>query len=391
MSLATTHDHPTLPYGYPQLADQTVERNVFFEPQMLAPALDHLAPESVQFCVAAEPETGIALAAMPVARAQGRYGPLPTPVPLTVWHHPYSMVGTPLISTEEPDLALQKLLAKALDRCDGPPVLLMPMIRVDGPFWPLLQDILKATNRRYRVLESYQRAGLSVADPKAVTLRKLIGKKSAQSIRASRRKLQERGTLDHDAARHPADIGAALERFLALEAGGWKGRTGTALSSIGHEGFARDAVLALAETGRSRVDIMTLDGTPVAATLSICAGSEKAPLWMPWKTAYDEAHADAAPGSVALHDLTEALLTQSAEANTPFLLDSLAGPESVIANRLWRHPWSFVDVIVDLKPGGSAAFRPIIMAETARRSAYLTAKAARRAIKTRNRTLNLRP
>lgn len=381
MSLATTHDHPTLPYGYPQLADQTVERNVFFEPQMLAPALDHLAPEGVQFCVAAEPETGIALAAMPVARAQGRYGPLPTPVPLTVWHHPYSMVGTPLISTDEPDLALQKLLAKALDRRDGPPVLLMPMIRVDGPFWPLLQDILKATGRRYRVLESYQRAGLNVTDPKAVTLRKLIGKKSAQSIRASRRKLQERGTLDHNTATHPADIEAALERFFALEAGGWKGRTGTALSSIGHEGFARDTILALAETGRSRVDIMTLDGTPVAATLSICAGSKKAPLWMPWKTAYDETHADAAPGSVALHDLTEALLTQSAQTNTPFLLDSLAGPESVIANRLWRHPWSFVDVIVDLKPGGSAAFRPIIMAETARRSAYLTAKAARHAIR----------
>ena len=385
MSLATTHERPSLPYGYPQLAEKVIERNVFFEPQMLTPALKHLAPDDVLLCTAADPETGIALAAMPVARAQGRYGLVPTPVPLTVWHHPYSMVGTPLISTDEPDRALQKLLAKTLDRRDGPPVLLMSMVRVDGPFWPRLQDVLKTTDRRYRVLENYQRAGLNVTDPKDVTLRKLIGKKSAQSIRASRRKLQERGTLDHKTATRPADVEVALEHFLALEAGGWKGRTGTALSSMGHDGFARDTVRALAETGRSRVDVMTLDGTPVAATLSICAGSEKAPLWMPWKTAYDEAHADAAPGSVALHDLTEALLTQSAEADTPFLLDSLAGPESVIANRLWRHPWSFVDVIIDLKPGGSAAFRPIIMAETARRSAYLTAKAARHAIRARKR------
>lgn len=381
MSLATTHsERPSLPYGYAQLAEQVIERNLFFEPQVLAPALHHLAPDGVQFCVASDPETGIPLAAMPLARAHGRYGPMPTPVPLTVWHHPYSMAGTPLIGSEEPTRALQKLLTKAFRRNDGPPVLLMPMVRIEGPFWELLQEVLSSTDRRYRIIESYARAGLNVANAKDVTLRRLVGKKSAQSIRSSRRKLQERGTLSAQTMSKRADLPDALELFFKLEASGWKDRAGTALTSVGHDRFAGETALALAETDRSRLDIMTLDGKPIATTLSIRGGSAHAPLWMPWKTAYDEAHSDCAPGSVALYDLTEALLAESAEADRPLLLDSLAGSGSVIANRLWRHPWNFVDLIIDLKPGGAASFRPIVMAEMARRSAYLAAKAARRAL-----------
>ena len=102
------------------------------------------------------------------------------------------------------------------------------------------------------------------------------------------------------------------------------------------------------------------------------------PLWVPWKTAYEERFSAAAPGALCLSLLTDALL-RDAQANThPFRLDSLADSQSVIANRLWRDRWHFVDVMIDLTPGGSGAFRAMLIAEMTRRSAYEKARHARR-------------
>jgi hypothetical protein len=122
--------------------------------------LRHLAPDGVELCVATDPENAIPRAAMPVVRARGRYGPVPTPSPLMVWHHPYSMVGTPLVSPEEPETALDALFAKAARRQDGPPVLLMQKVLADGPVWPLIQKVVEDSGRRLHILESTPRAGI---------------------------------------------------------------------------------------------------------------------------------------------------------------------------------------------------------------------------------------
>lgn len=388
MSVATTTPSPDLPVGYNWLAANAVERNIFFEPQILEPALRHLAPDGVDLCIATDPQDAIPRAAIPLCRAQGRYGPVPTPVPLAVWHHPYSMVATPLVSPEDPAGALEALLAKAARRQDGPPVLLIQKMLTDGPVWQLLQQVIETSGRRLHVLETTLRAGLKLdaEAAKAATLRTLLGGKSTQSIKASRRKLGEHGALSYTTATSPAEVSNALETFLALEAGGWKGRSGTALISIGHDGFAREMAESLTNESRARIDLTTLHETgknprAIAGTFSIKAGTEDAPIWMPWKTAYDEAFERAGPGALTLADLTGRLLQDAQETKHPLMLDSLAAPESVIAHRLWRDHWTLVDVLIDLKPGGSGAFGPILMAEKARKSAYVAGKTARAAIK----------
>ncbi|MFN3170316.1 MAG: GNAT family N-acetyltransferase [Hyphomicrobiales bacterium] len=388
MSIATTTSSPDLPVGYDWLASNAVERNIFFEPQIMEPALRHLAPDGVDLCMATDPQDAIPRAAIPLCRAQRRYGPVPTPVPLTVWHHPYSMLATPLVSPEDPAGALEALLAKAARRQDGPPVLLMQKMLTDGPVWQLLQQVIETSGRRLHVLESTPRAGLKLDGEatKAATLRTILGGKSTQSIKASRRKLGAHGELSHTKAISPEEVANALEIFLALEAGGWKGRSGTALISIGHDGFARQMAENLASGGRARIDLTMLHETDtnpraIAGTFSIKAGSEDAPIWMPWKTAYDEAFVRAGPGALTLADLTERLLQEAKDAEQPFRIDSLADPESLLAHRLWHDHWTLVDVLIDLKPGGSAAFGPILMAEKARKSAYVAGKAARAAIK----------
>lgn len=386
MSLAFTHPHgKTSEQSAPdkteleKLAGHALEPNIFFEPSLLQPALTHLASADIKLCTGHSPDTGALVAVMPVGRGKGRYGPLSiVPTPLIAWQHPYAMIGVPLIDRVCPEAALDSLFDDITAQFNGPKVLLMRHVRADGPLWPALKTALDHTGRRHVVLEAYDRAGLDVADPGETTLRKLIGKKSASSIRSSRRKLGELGKLTTQNATTAETLAHALETFLKLEASGWKGRGGTALLSAGegHATFVREGVADLATTDRARIDIILLNGEPIAGTLSIRGGTKAAPNWLPWKTAYDEQFADYGPGSLTLHDVTEILLNDTAQKGTSFMLDSLAVSDSVIANRLWRHRWTFVDVLIDLSPSSSAAFGPIRMAERTRAAARQVAQSA---------------
>lgn len=385
MSLALAHPHSGSPdkVQLEKLARQSLEPNIFFEPALLQPALTHLASGDIKLCTGYNSDTVGLTAAMPVARANGRYGPLSiVPAPLMVWQHPYAMVGLPLIDRVCSEAALDSLFNNVKARFSGPKVLLMRHVRSDGPLWPVLKTTLEHTDRRHMVLENYDRAGLDVTSPGETTMRKLIGKKSASSIRASRRKLGDLGRLTTHSVSESEAILSALETFLKLEASGWKGRAGTALltSGVGHADFVRDGVAELAKTDRARIDITMLDGEPIAGTLTIRGGTSAAPNWMPWKTAFDERFIDHGPGSLTLHDVTEILLQDAEQKGTTLMLDSLAVSDSVIANRLWRHRWTFVDVLIDLSPSGSAAFGPIRMAERARTTArHVAQEAAKRA------------
>lgn len=381
MSLALTDIHSGAPdkAQLEKLAGQALEPNIFFEPALLQPALTHLASNDIKLCTGYNADTGAMTAAMPVGRAKGRYGPLSiVPAPLMVWQHPYAMLGLPLTDRFSSEAALDALFESITKQFSGPKVLLMRHIRSDGPLWPVLKTALEHTGRRHVVLEEYDRAGLDVTDPGETTMRKLIGKKSASSIRASRRKLSELGKLTTLSTVKGDAIAKALETFLKLEASGWKGRAGTALltSGTGHAAFVREGVAELAKSGRARIDLTMLDDEPIAGTLSIRGGSKTVPNWMPWKTAYDERFIDHGPGALTLHDVTENLLQGAAQNGTPLMLDSLAVSDSVIANRLWRHRWTFVDVLIDLSPSGSTAFRPIRLAERARSAARHVAQEA---------------
>ncbi|MFK7791278.1 MAG: GNAT family N-acetyltransferase [Devosiaceae bacterium] len=382
MSLAFIPDQAaSLPYGYDWLAQNAVESNIFYEPAFLVAGLQHLADESVEMCVAREPESAIPLAAIPLRRARRRYGPLPTPVPLVAWLHPYAMACTPLVSPEAPVQALQKLLEKAASRRDGPQVLLLPLMRTDGPVWPLLLQALTNTNRRHALLQTHSRAGVNQPRSAEITLRSLTGKKSCRSINRSREKLSAIGAVSHRTVTQPPDLSAALQTFLALEAFGWKGQKGTALQTAGHDRFAAQAVEALAAGNRARIDITYLDDVAIAATVSLRDGTDCAPRWMPWKTAYDERYANYGAGSLSLAQLTETLLSEAQNNDAPFVLDSLADEGSVIANRLWRQRWQLADVLIDLVPGGSSAYRAIAMAERTRKRAYDAARAARELVR----------
>ncbi|MEM6712770.1 MAG: GNAT family N-acetyltransferase [Pseudomonadota bacterium] len=384
--VSSDRPHAAIPAGYDDLAQNALTGNVFFNRPLLEAAFNHLAPPSVALATARN-STGALIAAAPVQRERWGYGPISAFQPLSVWHHPYSMLGMPLIDKDKPLEAACALMDALTALPSGPPILLMNRIDANSSFLNVLEEAISATGRTLRVLNRYQRAALDLPETAGLTQRDLLGSNSMRTIKTSHRKLSEHGTVRYKQAATRSEIDDQLGMFFALEASGWKKSAGTALLTIGHTPFVRDVVLELAEADKARLYSVCLDGKPVASTLAICQTDVckddvgKKPgntrTWMPWKIGVDDTYRAAGPGTLNLAAMTKDLLTETQETGTGLYLDSLADSDSVIANRLWRQKKELVDLVIDLKPGGSTAFKPIFLAEIARQSARKAAKRAR--------------
>ena len=108
----------------------------------------------------------------------------------------------------------------------------------------------------------------------------------------------------------------AIERFLALEAKGWKGARATALAADSRRGaFAREMLVNFSRAGQLRIHELTLDGAAIAAGVELRAARRS----FFWKIAYDETYAAYSPGVL----LTRALTTRLAEEGAVDLVELL--------------------------------------------------------------------
>lgn len=136
----------------------------------------------------------------------------------------------------------------------------------------------------------------------------------------SQRAMERLGTLTMRTAGQQRPLADDLERFLLLEASGWKGKQGTAiLSSSRTARLYRDFATAAFANGRLRLLLLEVGGALVAADLSYRIGPRTALV----KTTYDERHASLRPGLVLRG---EALRAAVEEGSTEY--DFLGGPDS---------------------------------------------------------------
>jgi CelD/BcsL family acetyltransferase involved in cellulose biosynthesis len=104
-----------------------------------------------------------------------------------------------------------------------------------------------------------------------------ISSKFRRNIRWGLRRMERLGNLEYRVAGQAAQLGAALEEFLALEAAGWKGGAphGRALARAGNvERHARQLVASFSEQDGCEIHGLWLDGRCVAALLCFRAGGE---------------------------------------------------------------------------------------------------------------------
>jgi hypothetical protein len=163
-------------------------------------------------------------------------------------------------------------------------------------------------------------------------------------------------------------VDAALAGYLAVEAAGWKGRSGTsAMSNSTTARFFARAVTSLASEGKARIDRLKLNGRTIASTITLFSGDR---AWF-WKTAYDENYARYSPGVQLARDLTEALRGEAAIK----LVDSCAVADHPMIDQLWAGRIAIADLLVPL--AGGPAMAMALAGEQLRRAVKRPLKALR--------------
>jgi CelD/BcsL family acetyltransferase involved in cellulose biosynthesis len=343
-----------------ELAASAIEPNVFYEPA---------------FALAAAPVFGTDTRAVLVRTAVGKLVGLfpghPGRLMVAGWIHPYAPLGVPLVDRAEPEAVTAAWLDHLSQDEAMPPALLLPFLP-EGPFANVLDAVLLREGRRHTNFGRHQRALLAPEEQRQHYIERAMTAGKRKELRRQRRRLEDIAPVTVTTATH--DVASALHDFMVLEASGWKGVAGTAMvTDPAIKTFVQQAVTGLAAEGKARVDRLSLNGTPIAATITLASGDT---AWC-WKIAYNEGLARSSPGVQLVCDLTDSLLAEP----MPARVDSCAAPGHPMIDHVWRERLSLSDRMIELKP--SPRFAWVCRFEGLRRAAFAAAKMIRDRVRRR--------
>jgi CelD/BcsL family acetyltransferase involved in cellulose biosynthesis len=350
--------------AWADLARRAAEPNVFYEPA---------------FALAAATTFGHDVGAVLIRNAAGdlvglfplRRTRLPIPM-LTAWTHPFAPLGTPLVDGD----ALSATIAAALDYVAAEPqlpkLILFPLIRSDGIVAAALDAAAAARGGRTGIFDAYERPMIEPGGDPSYLEKSVHGARRREYAR-KRRQLADDAGIETDIGDSAEAVARILADFLSLEAGGWKGRAGTAVTQHSDiERFVAGAVLGLAGQGKVIAARLLRDGAAVAALLVLRSGRG---AWG-WKVAYDERFARQSPGVLLLLEVTERLIAEPGIA----WCDSCAAPGQPTFGTFWRERLAIADRLLAVTP--QAPFGLGYRLETWRRGLKAAARKARDRVRT---------
>jgi CelD/BcsL family acetyltransferase involved in cellulose biosynthesis len=319
------------------LADRAIEPNGYYLPDWEL-AVNATAPGRTDASALAAWSGDRLIGLMPVVPL---WRAAKIPLPALASAHPYGTLCTPLLDRDEAENAAQRLLETA--RENGARALLLREVALDGAAMKAFNNVLRGEGLRARVLNWHLRASLVAARDAEELLREALSGKKLKELRRQHHRLGAHGDVAFDVARSPQQVAAALEVFLKLEAGGWKGQRGTALAQVeGDAAFIRRATPKLAETGNCEIVTLRAGDTPVAAGI-VLRHQTRAFFF---KIGVDERFAKFSPGVQLTLELTRHLCADPLIASA----DSTAAPDHPMINPIWRGRFAIGDVLVPLRP-----------------------------------------
>lgn len=311
------------------LCARTIEPNVFFNPRFLAPAMPRLEDREVRLAVIRDgDEYRNRLRLLVPISVERPVVPLGVPV-MRTWSSPFGPLGTPLIDRDDPVGVVEDFLSMlSRPHLKMPKVLILPDIRLDGPVASLIATVAETRGLTLVTTGQTSRPVLESELDGDDYLKASLRAHHYREFRRLKRRLGDLGKLEHAVARGPEEIRHAIERFLTLEASGWKGRERTAMAiDRFRAAFAREAVHRLAEQDMCRIHSLTLDGRTVACLIVFV----EAGVAYTWKTAYDETLAAYSPGTLLMIEVTR----QHLDDPNIMMTDSCAVPDHPVMSRLW--------------------------------------------------------
>jgi len=276
-----------------ELAGASGQANVFYEPWMLGPMIERYAGgRRVDALLVFEGAAGDGRLCgfFPLERARlHRWLPLPC---LRAWHMHYCFRCVPLVRAGREEACLAALLRWFRS---GPTALRLLELSDFGA--GPLETAIERHLRRGPGFRFVRSAGEAIMIRRRESLEAYFsGRPSSRLLQQCRRKLRrlaETGALSFTEPRTAAELDQAIDEFLALEAAGWKGRSGTSLACRPADRAYFAEILRRA-FARRRLSLLCLrlDGRPIAARCTFLAP----PGSFVFKIAYDEAYARYSPG-----------------------------------------------------------------------------------------------
>jgi CelD/BcsL family acetyltransferase involved in cellulose biosynthesis len=294
------------------LARRAVDPNPWFEPHVVLPLARLRDDMAILVTRSAE---GLR-ACLPLIRATRRRRGLPT----RVWTTPHPM-GSPLVDAETADSALDCAFT-CLARARGPRLLVLQEMAAEGAATSAVQRVL-AAGWRHAVVPPRGHWPAVYRRPQPTYLEESAGAKQRHNLSRCRRRLEEKLQAELQLVDRAGEE-AAVERFLRLEASGWKGRRGTALACDPlWTDYFRKACRGFAGEGRLRLLCLEAGATTVAMKVMIRAGAGL----FEFRVAYDERFSCFSPGVLLevaalrdFHDGRDAwVLSNTNHARSPLL------------------------------------------------------------------------
>jgi CelD/BcsL family acetyltransferase involved in cellulose biosynthesis len=349
------------------LASHSIEPNIFFEPGFALPAAHFFVADPPLFVVVRRLVEGrmLMVGVCLISQRDMRLGRRT----VRVWRHPYSALGMPLLDNRYFKGAFDAILDwLAHNRRSA---LLVPELGVDGPFARMLVARARRLGSRVSIFDLHERPVLHAGQEVELSAN------ARRALVRNHSRLAEQGPTHFQLARDTEEFAEAIERFLTLESGGWKGRRGTALANDAAAApFARSIVRALAETSACSIGSLEHNGHPIAMFILLGRASSV----VCWKTAFDEGFGKYSPGLLLMAFLTESLL---ADPHFEFA-DSCTVIENMTVSRMWKSRIRVGDLMVAVS-SRFIRFRVADAHERLRRSARHAAKAFLRATWDRRR------
>ncbi len=229
---------------------------------------------------------------------------------------------------------------------------MLPDLRLNGIFARMARAVAIGRNLPIATTNPYERPMLQSDEDATAYLRQSVSSSHLREMRRQWRLLEEKGSVVYNVARQPRDIHLRFEEFLALEAGGWKGKKRSALVTDRlHTAFAREAISNLAAVDAVRIHSIDFNGKSIASTVVLMMSGEA----YTWKTAYDEAYARYSPGKLLMGELTEWHLD---DANI-IRSDSCAVPDHPIMSRFWQEREEMGTIVIGLNQNADRDVRQV--------------------------------
>ena len=307
-----------------ELAEASVEPNPFVEPHFVLPAMHAWGGDDVGLLRVTNGARW--LAAVPVHNITSWHG-----IPgrcLAAWRNPYCYLSNPLIAADDPDAVTTALLQRGYRNAG---CFVFDWAALDGPFGRALGQ-----QRRLVELRAFERAALYQEN--AENGEQPVGARSGQTLRRKRKQLEREGgevrTGDRSGER------AAYERFLEIEAAGWRGASGTGTAMAcrpGHAAFFTEMCERFASLGRLRLPVLENDDRIFALKTDLVAGD----VLYHFKAAFDEQFARFSPGLQLEIASMEAFRSEGWR-----MFDACTAPDNRSFNKLWPGKRRIVDLVV---------------------------------------------